>query len=219
MPTIVPFPAIGFSRATFDLVSYTAGSMLAGGASQVRQYAEPRWVGRWSTPRLMRSEVPIWRGFWDSMRGGLNRFIAFDPAQPYPAAYPKGFGGLLRSGGTITFDGSATVTALPADNQYQLSIGTLPPGFLFGVGDLVELRQGVVRGLFRIVVAAAASSGGAATLSVVPRINPTLFSIAGGVVAYLGRPSCIMVPDPKSWSYEAAGSLTAATFGGVQAVV
>lgn len=216
MTAPIPFPYTLFASVSFNLGRYTSQNRLYGGVTQVREQAEARWMGTFTTVPLDPAEMRAWRAFWDSLRGGLRGFVAHDEAQPYPLAYPNGFGGLTRAGGGA-FDGTATFAPV-GGNQFSASLSGLPAGFALAAGDMLELRQNnETRGLYRILSAVTASGGGAAAVTVEPRINPALFT--GAALARFERPSCIMTPDPASWSYTAVGGqMSPATFTGIQQI-
>lgn len=230
----IPFPDGLFSSVAFDLARFTSTNRLYGGITQVREMAEPRWTAKMTTTQLTPASLRAWRAWWDSMRGGLRSFLAYDPAQAYPLAYPTGFGGMGRAGipagsfrGLLAllhpgsdsgpFDGTASVSGLSDDDQFSFTVSGLPGGFALATGDLVEIREGDVHGLYRLTASVTASVYGTATLSVEPRVVPGLFTPAAE--ANFERPSCVMVADPSSWSLtNAAREMPTASFAGIQRV-
>jgi hypothetical protein len=204
MPAPISWPENYFTTAVFDLSRYVAKNELYGGLTQTREMAEPRWVGRFTTGPLDPTRARRWRRWWDTLRGGLYHFVAYDPLQAYPLAYPTGY---------VGFSGLGAVAAYPS--LYSLTIGGLPGGFVISDGDLLEIRSGNRKGLHRVTAAVTATGGGLATVTVEPKILTSVFLV--GSVVNLHFPSCVMVPDPASWSFTAEGSEpTSASFSGTQ---
>ena len=177
------FPAGRFDRGQLVLDPFTSTNRLAGGKTQSRSLAEPRWRGSFLTVALFNAtSLRIWEAWLDSLKGGVKEFYAYDPRYPFPQDYPESttdagdaWTGLTRFGGG-GFDGTGTVTALTATT---IAIGTLPVGFTLKIGDLIGLVEGDYRGLFRILEDATGDAGGAATVTVEPSTNPagtTLFT-------------------------------------------
>jgi hypothetical protein len=213
MTTPVAFPEGLFTVASFDLKRYVAQNHLAGGKTQEKELAEPRWLGRFTTGKMTPARIRAWRAFWDDMEAGRG-FLAHDPAQAYPLAYPAGFGALARAGGGA-FDGTGDVTALTATT---IAIATLPAGFSLVRGDLVGLKQGDLYALHRIMAAAVANNAGEIALTVKPKVLTNVFTTAA--IANFARPPCVMLPDRSSWSFAAqAGSRAPVSFAGIQRLI
>ena len=216
MIEIVALPTTSFSSAVFDLKRYNSVNRLYGGQTTSREQAEPRWSCQFTTSNLNASEVRRWRAFWDRMRGGLRGFLAHDPLQALPLAYPGGFGGMTRAGGGA-FDGTADVTSFPSLNH--IALGTLPAGFSIASGDMIGLIESGRYGLYRILDAVVANGSGVATVLVEPRLGLVTSRFTASAVANFLQPSCVMVPDPSSWSYvEESTRPTPASFSGEQVV-
>jgi hypothetical protein len=208
---IYAFPSNYFSTASFDLKRYMARNELAGGLTQVRELAEARWVANFRTGPLFETERAAWRGWWDSLRGGLNYFYAYDPAHAFPTNYRGEPTDTTIRVGNTNWGGTASATV---SSSTVLIVSGLPSGTVLVAGDMVELRQGDARGLFRLI---SGGSGTSMSFAVEPRILTTVFT--GGITANFLRPSCIMIPEPESWSYTAeAGQYPGASFKGIQRV-
>jgi hypothetical protein len=203
------WPSNYFTSASFDLSRYVARNELYGGITQVREMAEPRWVGGFTTAPLTPAEVREWRAWWDGLRGGLYPFLAYDPLQALPVAYST-LPTTKAGGGAFT--GVGEVTGLTATT---IAMNNLPANFIMTIGDMVELREGDLRGLFRIMASVTGSSGGVATVTVEPRVSTSLFSADAQV--NFDRPACAMIPNAGSWSYRAEGrEMTSISFAGTQ---
>lgn len=171
----------GITTASLRLSLGVSKNFLNGGLTQVRQFAEPRWVGEFTYSPMRRVQFQAVEAWIDSLRGGMNDFYGHDPLKPRPATYhaglPPGFPG-----------DPVTITAVGTNT---ISLAGLPTGFVLLVGDHVGIKEGTKRGLFRITEGLVGSSG---TVTVEPRT--TGYTTAG--TANLVRPACLMTLDPDS---------------------
>ncbi len=182
----------GIRGADFDLKYYTESS---GGGAPVIESRPAVWMAKYETRPLNALQLRTWRAWWNSLRGGVNLFYAYDPKFPYPYNYPSGFTGLVRAGGSTPFDGTAA-TSSPAATT--LTVTTLPNAFVLTAGDYIGLQKGNYRSLHRILESATANSSGVVALTVEPPIETVYFN--GSVTVNFDRPVVKMRIDPKSWT-------------------
>jgi hypothetical protein len=220
MAAPIDMPENFFQSAKFDLHEYVSGNMLKGGRTQVVQQAEPRWVADFTTGLLDETKMRKWRSFVAKLRGGRREFLAYDPAQEFPLAYPGGLSALTRAGGGSFTSGQVGVTAI-SETSITLGSGAggaaFPASFQISEGDVFGLVNGTIYG--RYVVTGGpftASGGGSMTInSFEPRILTTLFTT--GATAVFWRPGCAMTIDPTSWDFKpTGGTMVPASFTGIQ---
>lgn len=204
----------GVQTIEFEIARAVSKNMLYGGLTQVREMGEPRWRATFTYAPMKRAEFQALQAWLDSLRGGMRTFLAHDALKSYPVSYRGGFGGLTRAVGGV-FDGTASVTGFAGADSF--SVAALPAGFVLRAGDMVGLVQGGNRGLYRILEDVTATAGGAATLTVEPRIVPGLFTTAAQ--ATFVRPACLMTLDPDSISASRTAMIRSPiSFSGIQKV-
>lgn len=204
----------GVLTTTFEIRRFMSSNQLYGGTTQVREMAESRWGAEFTYAPMGRAQFQTLQAWLDSQRGGLRTFLAHDPLKPYPVSYTKAAMLALARAGGGAFDGTATLTALSASG---FTLAGLPNGFLLKAGDHVGLIQSGRYGVFRILEDVTATPGGAAALTVEPRVPTNLFTTAAS--ATLVRPSCSMILDPASSpSSRTAGSRAPISFSGIQSL-
>lgn len=178
-------------RVTFDLSMFVSR---AGPGGPLVQWRDPLWRAEFESPPLTNTQLGEWRAWWLSLRGGLNKFYAYDPKQEYPLAYPTGVSSLSRAGGG-SFDGSSAITAIDATT---ITITNLPAGYRFTAGDKVGLVKTVYRSLHVVLESVTANGSGEATITVEPRIPTSVLGL--GSTIQVVRPVCIMRVAADSWS-------------------
>lgn len=162
-----------------------------GGRVQVSERADPRWRLEWTSVNLGRASFQEVEAFLESLRGGLNDFLAYKWERPYPVNYPNGFAGETRQGGGA-FDGTGNVDAVTATS---VTISNLPSAFDLLPGDMVGLVEAGNYSL-HLVMEAATAVAGVVTLSVEPHIKTNIFSSAA--TANFDRPKCKMMLEDYS---------------------
>jgi hypothetical protein len=197
--------------STFDLQHGVAISQ-AGGSVQAMELAPAIWKASFTTEPLsakQRAQVQAW---WATLKGGVGTFFAWDCFRAWPQAYGNSCIGMPRAGGG-TFDGLCQITA---NNTTTVNLATLPAGFIFTDGDMLELvRQGTNKiSLHNITEDAVASGAGTVTVSIEP---PALSDTAvPNSFVRLVKARCVMVPKPGSFSAPAGLGRGAAQFEAVQ---
>jgi hypothetical protein len=198
-------------QPTFDLQDSVAINK-AGGSIQAMELSSPVWVARYVTEPLAWRERKRARAWFNSFGGGLRTFYGYDPFAKWPSTYGPGVLALIRSGGGA-FDGTAKVTA---NNVTKATIATLPNGYQFAEGDMIELpRDGGLISLHEVIEAIAANGAGIATDVLINPPAPADVTINSTAVRLVGA-RCLMVP--KAGTFNAPGGLGqfSASFEAVQ---
>lgn len=209
-PRALPYEQI--ATADFDLQRAVNINTRRGGAVQVSERAEPRWIAEIEFGPMERADYQKVRAWWRSLQGGLNDFYLHDPAHPRPINYRTGFGGVTRHGGG-SFDGMANVDAL---SPTSITISNLPSTFALEAGDYVGLVQGDARGLHTIVEAATAASG-VVTVTVEPKVKTTVFTTAATV--NFEKPVARFMGVPNSQSFEFGVGPRPFSFKAIQRII
>lgn len=162
---------------------YTA---TAGMNSPIVESAPAQWSAEFMTIPLTPPQRRMWEAWLNSLRGGVNLFYAYHPGSPLPAAYPDGFGGLVRHGSTTVFDGTATVTGTTTST---IALSGLPSTMNLRAGDKIGLIQGTNRSL-HVLLEDAVAAAGVVTVTVTPPVPTAVFTAPS---AQLYKPVCKMV--------------------------
>lgn len=126
---------------------------------------EPRWTLQLVQPQgLFRADAGRWQALLASLRGGVNRLKAWDPAKPAPL-------GTLRGSPTLSGAVAKGATALPVAGS-----GTLEPG------DMLQVGTGY--GTSQLFMVTAAGVGGG-SISVFP---PARLAFASGTAITWDKP-------------------------------
>lgn len=130
-----------------------------------------------------------WWGFKAWCRGARRTFTAYDLLRPYPAAYPAGFGGLVRADlSPFPADGAPTGWSVDTPGQV-LSLEGLPAGFQVAVGDWFGwVWDTDRRTAARAVEAATANVSGQLSVTIEPPLPDLVPALAAMVLAH-----CAMV--------------------------
>lgn len=172
------------------------------------------WNAKYSTRLLTRAAFAEFNAWVASLRGGMRTFKATVPRHRWPLAYPRGFSGLLVSGSP--FSGSGVLNSIGTGRD-EITVASLPAGFVLGVGDWLSIPVGTKQRLHNILEGGTASGLGAVNLTVEPIIDPSV--TAGAVPVLFDAPWCDMVlsaeadviPDPMG-----GGSIS---FEGLQVLI
>lgn len=211
-PRVLP---CGIATRDFTIARGTSANRMNGGATQVREWAAPRWQASFTSAPLRRREHQALEAWLDTARGGLRAFLAHDPLKPYPVAYTRAqFLTLSRAGGGA-FDGTSTLLTY---NTGTIGIGSLPVGLTLKAGDMVGLAPAGLYLLHRLAEDVVADALGRITVTVEPAVQVAWLAV--GVPVTFVRPPCLMVLDPGSVSTpRTAGQTGAISFSAVQQVV
>lgn len=207
---VFDLPALDLIECTFSISEGTASTGFNRGmAFNVTQVADPMWRVMIETGLLDRADRQTWHAWKLSLKGGINRFRAFDMGQMAPLAYEGAQAPAEIASG---WAGTAAVTSVGLSGALGLS--GVPAGYQASVGDRVELSQGAYTALYEIIAPAVATSGGALALTVAPLLHRDTFTTAA--VARLWRPRALFIMDHTSWSHQVVANPTSATFEGYQ---
>jgi hypothetical protein len=176
------------SEAWFELMDNVAASPFGNGNKiNLSQVNDPTWKGTFKTGILNRDDAAIWQAWKKSLRGGIQKFIAYDVRKSTLRAYPN-----AKSAANIApgWDGTCTVASVGLSGALGLS-GLPLAGLQFKAGDRVGLEQAGFYGYYEVMEDV---TGGASTASitVAPFLHSTVFT-AGTAVCRLWRPWCKFV--------------------------
>jgi hypothetical protein len=207
---VIDLPALDLVECTFSLTEGTVSTPLNRGmAFNITEIFDPMWRVTVETPQLAREDRQIWHAWKISLRGGLNRFRAFDMGQLAPLAYE---GAQSPSQIGSGWSGSASVVSVGLSGA--LTLAGVPGGYRASAGDRVELAQGPFTALYEILTPSTATGGGTLSLSVAPLLHTDTFNWSA--TARLWRPRALFIMDHSTWSHQVVGSPTPATFEGYQ---
>lgn len=164
-----------------------------GGLVQVANVAREFWTMKYQTAPLQEAKVAEFEAWHSTLRGGAKLFKAYHPLREYPLAYPGGFAGLTVAASPFTGSGVLTDVNGTLD---QVTLGSLPVGFVLQPGDMLSFAYGSAHALHRVVEGATASGGGAAVVTVEPTVA---IGWVDNADVLFERPWCTAVLDASSF--------------------
>ena len=211
-------------EADLRLNKGTTAALLRGGGVQTVQHSQPYWDFTWTSPALTRAQKAELQAWWDSLRGGLKSFLAYDPSNSYPNYYASAATvlALTRFGGG-TFDGTFGLTTVNA-NELRSSAATpvAPASLTLSAGDLISVSQSGKYTLHRIVETVTATTSGvfgpSNPILIEPAITTSLFT-AGTAIANVVKPLAEFIPDEERFQAVQTLSPTPAVIGGFSRVI
>lgn len=206
---VYDLPLYGLSECTFTLDDGTVSSgFKRGQAFNITQVVDPMFRVKIETNPLDQAGMQAWTSWKAKLRGGLNRFAAFDLTRAAPLFY-RG----VRSPAQISanWDGGATVKSLGVSGAVVLA--GLPAGYHASEGDRISIASGDYRGLYEVTEQNVANSSGDLSVKVSPFVH-SYFPI--GSVATLWRPKGLFLIDWKSWGMSVRANPSAISFDGYQ---
>lgn len=159
----------------------------------------PLWQSVITLGNTNEDETGDWSSFVAVLRGAARRFLGFDVTRPFPRAYPKGFAGMVRAGGSTAFDGSATSWSLNATRDV-VTLHGLPANFAIAKRDYLGFRWGDGRyALVRAVENVTGNGDGDITFTVEPPVpgGDAYTVVPDDATAYLNNPVCLMAIVPQ----------------------
>jgi len=193
----------GVLTTSFKIARGMSRNLIHSGVTQVREFAEPRWVASFTYAPMKRAGFQDIEAWVDSLRGGLMDFYAHHPLRPFPVSYPFF--------PALGWNGIANVTSIGVNT---IGVAGMLANFTLKPGDMIGLIEGARRGLFRVIEPHVGASG---LLTIEPRIVPGVFT--GATICNVARPVCVMTIDVDSISGEqTAGQAAPFGFSAVQKV-
>ncbi|MAZ83126.1 MAG: hypothetical protein CME90_05895 [Hoeflea sp.] len=197
------------TECTFELdpgtVQYPQGN---GHPPMVTKIRDSLWSASFATVPLNLVERAEWQAWYNSLHGGLKKFLGWDITRHQPLGYPNGVPA-IRDG---TWDGTATVEDLGTPGL--ISVSGVPAGFILLPGDRVGLTEGERFGYFEISTKSVADPDGTMELPVHPWVS-SVFSTAATAVLF--RPRCRMAIISQSFSCPGVPGLARVSFQAVEA--
>ena len=178
-----------------------------GGTPQVRELGKAHWKGDWTTFLTDEANLKIWRAWFASLRGGVNkaflRDYTFDTLQ---AGYPGGWSPKTGTLGSNTnSSGRIEVTGVPA------STVVLTPG------DYIGVRNGSNRHLHLVLEADTSGTAGVLTTTVEPAVDLTIFPATTTTVDF-DQANAVFVIDHKSIEASHTGRYQSISFSATQSL-
>lgn len=211
-------------EATLRLNKGTTTALLRGGGVQTVQHSTPYWDFTWTTPPLTRAEKAELTAWWDTLRGGLKTFLAYDPSGTFPRYYASEAEvlALTRYGGGA-FNGTFGLTTVNANELRSITASpAAPANFRLTAGDMISVSQAGKYSLHRVVETVTASATGTFTstspILIEPAITTSLFT-AGSAVANVVKPLAEFLPDEERFDAVQTLSPSPAVIAGFSRVV
>jgi hypothetical protein len=171
----------GFGLRNHEIVSTST----VAGTAQVRAVGLPLYTFKLDLPRQMdQFRAGQWRGILMSLRGGVNRLEAYDPAHQFPAGTARGD----RTLGASAAKGAPSVSVTGS--------GTVLPGDWLQIGTTLGASQ-------LVMVTAAATLP--ATVQITP---PVFFAFGAGARVRVDRPCTFFRMAGKMPEFGGVGGTT-----------
>lgn len=172
--TAVTFPRtwpddFRIASSSFTLVPTVEVTPLRSGAQMAADLGPSLWNAEYRSAPLTMDRLGAARAWLDTL-SSVQTFYGYDYPRRWPYAYRRNhWTGLLVGGNP--FDGTGQLTAVQS-NEVEVTIGTLPIGFILTPGDYFAFDYGTSsRALHRIVVGGTANGSGIVNLEVRPEIR------------------------------------------------
>ncbi len=207
---VFDLPTTQLQECTFTLDDGTARSATRGGFVTITQIYTPFWRASIQSIPLNQAGQQAWTAWKAKLRGGLNRFRAFDISRRTPLNY---LGARMPGDIAPGWEGGAVLSAI-GENRHQLSFSSVPAGYVASAGDRISLeRLGKVE-LVEITDTAVASAGGVLAVSVEPPISPLDFPVS--TPARLWQPSALFAIEWESWRLSVTATASPVSFTAIQ---
>ena len=152
------------STVSFNLVPTVEVTPLRSGAIMAADLGPSLWNADYRSAPLQMDKLGVARAFLDTL-SSTQPFYGYDYPRRWPYAYRRshwtGLGG---------FNGTGQMTVVQS-NLVEVTITTLPIGFVLTPGDYFHFDYGTRRALHRIVVGGTANGSGVVNLEVRPEIR------------------------------------------------
>jgi hypothetical protein len=211
-PRAVPdsLTVVGMSFPPAPMIEVTP---LRSGRRISKELGPTLWRGHWQSSRMRPDKAGQVRAWYDTLLS-LEEFYGYDKLREYPLAYSTGWGGLMV--GASPFSGSGVLTTV-AGNNVEMTIGSLPIGFVLSPGDYLAFDYSTsLRALHRCSAGATASGAGSLTVEVRPHVRPG-WAVAAPVMFY--RPAARMIILPGTYQEDIAARIfTTISFDAIQSL-
>lgn len=199
-PRELPGYVLSVGNITFDdNVVFTPSDK--GMVINATQFAEPTAKINVTTGLLYPDQVRRWRTWKDSLRGGLQHFVAYDVRYKAPQAYPNP---------------TKITAAVSGLTRSTISLSGMPANYIMTEGDLIGLEQNGRFGYYKALETIIGTSGGAVVVPVYPFVHTAYFTNAA--VARLVKPKAKFVLDWSSWDEPQQNEPGAISFTGAQRI-
>jgi len=216
----VSIPHNHFQSVSFELKRFTQVTMLAGGRTQIREYAPSRWMAQYRTAPLTEAQRRAFMVFFSQVADGTNNFLGYDPSAAVPVAYAANGGGLTFPAVGSWPYGVIGVGRAEIVGPFTITLSAMPVGFTVAPGDMVSLEWYGAWWLLRLTTGGT-FTGAPFNVDVEPRIPyPTPFPTGTQVAAYWYFPPSLMLLEPDSVQHIAeAGQMPSISFSAFQKVL
>lgn len=203
-------------RCDMRLITVTSRTRTLGGAVVATELAPPFWSFEIETPALRLDNKAALKAWWDSLRGGLKTFLAYDMSQPIPLSYDSEaqVTALTRAVVGGAFDGTFEITTIDSSGTALKSVNAValraPASFALQAGDYISIIQSSRYSLHRIVNNVTSNANGNFSTAVnddiliEPALSTTLFT--AGATANVIKASAEFLPDQER--FDAVQTLT-----------
>ena len=173
-----------------DTVSFSTSSK--GSVINISMIDDPYWRFNCVSGELYPDQAAKWSAWKNSLRGGLEAFLAYDVRRMTPLEYPDAKG---PSDIYSAWDGLGVVLSLGASGL--LGIEEIPPNYRMSAGDRVGIENGTNYGYYEVIEDAISNADGEISVKVSPFLHTSIFET--GDMVRLWRPKCQLIIDGRSW--------------------
>jgi hypothetical protein len=180
--TFFDLPAFGVTNQPFSLPDNRKFNKTGGGVIIGYQRGARLWEGSVNFIPMDQRDAKSIEAIVSFLQETGVYFRIYDRTAQFPRSDP---------GGTILTT-TPTLTSVNANN-HDITISTLPAGYVLSSGDMFNFAYGTRLALHRIVVGATASGGGVATVTVTPPIRPG-FTLGAAMNFKSSTMNAVLVP-------------------------
>lgn len=196
MATIIDLPNIvGWEECKFDPIVPRSVDRMEGRKTEGVRLGQAYWTATFTPGRLRFIDYGKMDAFMMQAGDSGEVFRAYDVFRPRPMLHDNNLPLSGNRAGGGAFDGTATLANII--DALTISVSGLPAGFMFSIGDYVELRKGAASSLHRIKSPAVASGVGMVTLSIMYALDLQNFDVTAQV--RFEKPSCLMQIVPNTY--------------------
>lgn len=199
------------AQSTFSFIEGVSLSRNTGGkVIAAVEYADPHLRASFETPRLTIPERHPWEAWKDSLRGGLNSFLAYDVSRAEPLAYPGGIPEILDA----SWNGQGIASSLSAHVITASLQAAAPSDLTMTAGDHIGLIQSG-----RYWIGTVAETATASSSSIAVAVNPAVpLNIFSAATVVFWRPRAEFILISSSWSNPVDMGFAPISFEAVQKI-